>query len=170
MLKSIVLGLTAVGFVVPVAYAQTRPDLPDAIKPPAGESIYLDVPAVGVQIYTCAKNDQGAFAWTFKAPEAQLFDTKEKQIGKHYAGPTWEGLDGGKVVGAAKASAPAPRNGVPWLLLEVKSREGKGQFTEAKHVLRVSTVGGVAPTTGCGEAQVGTENRVGYTAVYNFVK
>ena len=58
----------------------------------AGQAVYLNVPATGVQIYTCGKNDAGAFAWIFKAPEAQLFDTQKKQIGKHYAGPTWEGL------------------------------------------------------------------------------
>jgi uncharacterized protein DUF3455 len=169
MLKSIVLGLAAVGFAVPVANAQTRPNLPDAIKPPAGQSIYLDTLAEGFQVYTCSKNDSGAFAWVLKAPDAQLFDLQKKPIGKHYAGPTWEGLDGGKVVGAAKANAPGT-NAIPWLLLEVKSREGKGQFTEAKNILRVSTVGGVAPATGCDQAQSGKENRVPYTASYLFVK
>src|SRR5262249_28460622 len=84
-----------------VASAQTA-EVPAALVP-AGLKAYLEVPATGVQIYTCGKNDAGAYAWIFKAPEAQLFDTQKKPIGKHYAGPTWEGLDGGKVVGAAKA-------------------------------------------------------------------
>src|ERR1700716_3617939 len=90
--------------------AAQHPDLPPALKP-AGLSVYLEVPATGVQIYTCGKNDAGAWAWTFKAPEAALLDTAKKQIGKHYAGPTWEALGGGKVVGAVKANAPAPAAG-----------------------------------------------------------
>ena len=86
------------------ATAQTAlPDLPPEIAPGDLKS-YLSVPAKGVQIYVCSKTDNG-FAWTFKAPEAELFDTAGARLGKHYAGPSWEGLDGGKVVGAVKTSA-----------------------------------------------------------------
>src|SRR4051812_32393669 len=116
-------------------------ELPNAIAPAAGQAVYLTVPATGFQIYTCGKTDAGAFAWIFKAPEAELFDAQKRQIGKHYAGPTWEGNDGGKVVGAAKANVPAPGgNAIPWLLLDVKSSEGAGIFTQAKAILRVMTV------------------------------
>jgi len=172
MQKLLLAAFAAVGIVAPtgLAQAQMNPEIPDAIKPASGLATYLTVPAVGVQIYNCGKNADGCLAWIFKAPEAQLFDTKEKVIGKHYAGPTWEGLDGGKVVGAVKASTPAPRNGIPWLLLDVKSSEGSGQFTQAKAILRVSTTGGLAPAQGCGEGQAGAENRAGYTAVYLFLK
>ena len=154
------------------AFAQgAMPALPDAIKPAAGQSVYLEVPATGYQVYTCGKNAAGVFAWNFKAPDAQLFDTQKKQIGKHYAGPTWEHTDGGKVLAAVKANAPAPGgNAIPWLNLEVKSSDGSGIFTQAKNILRVSTVGGTAPSAPCGEAQNGTENKVPYTATYLFVK
>jgi uncharacterized protein DUF3455 len=153
-----------------LAQAPALPELPAALKP--GElKAYLAVPAKGVQIYVCNKNDAGAYVWTFKAPEAELADVTGKTIGKHYGGPTWEGSDGGKVAGAAKASAPAPGgNAIPWLLLEIKSRGGSGQFTQAAAILRVSTVGGTAPTTGCDEAHAGAEQRVPYTAVYYFLK
>jgi len=153
-----------------VAQAPTLPELPAALKP--GElKPYLAVPAKGVQIYLCNKNDAGAYAWAFKAPEAELADTAGKHIGKHYGGPTWEGNDGGKVVGAVKASAPAPGgNAIPWLLLDIKSRDGSGQFTQAVAVLRVNTVGGTAPTSGCDESHAGSEQRVPYTAVYYFLK
>src|SRR5262249_40425143 len=134
-------GLAA-GFVSTFAIsagAQALPDLPAALKP-AGLAAYLEVPATGVQIYVCGKNDAGAWTWVFKAPEAQLFDTEKKQIGKHYAGPTWEALAGGKVVAGAKGNAPAPQSGaIPWLLLEIKSSAGNGGFNQAKGVLRVST-------------------------------
>lgn len=144
--------------------------LPAAIKP-AGMSVYLEVPATGVQIYTCGKNPAGAWAWNFKGPEAELFDTQKKTIGKHYGGPTWEGADGGKVVGAVKANAPAPGgNAIPWLLLDIKSSEGAGQFTQAKGILRVSTTAGTAPAQGCDEAHANQESRVPYTATYLFLK
>jgi hypothetical protein len=145
--------------------------LPAAIKPPAGFAVYLEGAATGVQIYNCGKNDAGVWTWIFKAPEASLVDAQQKPLGKHYAGPTWEGTDGGKVVGAAKASAPAPSAGsIPWLLLDIKSREGSGAFTQAQAILRVSTNGGVAPGAGCDEAHAGTENRIPYTATYLFLK
>jgi hypothetical protein len=165
VLAAVIAGAISCG----AAVAQTLPaNLPDALKP-AGLTAYLEVPAIGVQIYTCGKNPAGAWAWNFKAPEASLFDTTRKGIGKHYAGPTWEGVDGGKVVGAVKASSPAPGT-IPLLLLDVKSSEGSGQFAQAKAILRVATTGGVAPTEGCGEAQTGQESRIPYTATYLFLK
>jgi hypothetical protein len=135
-----------------------------------GMSAYLEVPATGVQIYTCGKNNAGAFAWNFKGPEAELFDTRKQSIGKHYGGPTWEGKDGGKVVAAAKANAPSPKGAIPWLLLEVRSKDGNGQFSQAKAILRVNTEGGTAPAQGCDEARSGQEARVPYTATYWFLK
>jgi Protein of unknown function (DUF3455) len=167
-----ILGASAVLVLGQAAFAQTPTidQLPAAIKP-AGMSVYLEVPATGVQIYTCGKNPAGAWAWNFKGPEAELFDTSKKKIGKHYGGPTWESADGGKVVGAVKANAPAPGgNAIPWLLLDIKSSEGSGQFNQAKGILRVSTTAGTAPTAGCDEANSGKESRVDYTATYLFLK
>jgi Protein of unknown function (DUF3455) len=165
------LGTMALVLMVQSAAAQTPTvdQLPAAIKP-AGVSVYLESPATGVQIYTCGKSSTGAWAWNFKAPEAELFDTHKKPIGKHYGGPTWEG-GGGKVVGAVKANAPAPGgNAIPWLLLDAKSSEGSGEIAQAKAVLRVSTTGGMAPAQGCDEAHSGQESRVPYTATYLFLK
>jgi hypothetical protein len=152
-----------------LAETPTLDQLPAAIKP-AGQMVYLEVPATGVQVYTCGKNAAGAWAWNFKGPEAELFDIAKKKIGKHYGGPTWED-DGGKVVAAVKGNAPAPGgNAIPWLLLDIKSSEGSGQFNEAKGILRVSTTAGLAPTQGCDEAHAGKESRVDYTATYLFLK
>jgi hypothetical protein len=171
LLKAAV-AATGLGVLAQPVWAQTPTldQLPTAIKP-AGMSVYLEVPATGVQIYTCGKNPAGAWAWNFKGPEAQLFDTHKKTIGKHYGGPTWEGSDGGKVVGAVKANAPAPGgNAIPWLLLDIKSSEGLGQFTQAKGILRVSTTAGTAPAQGCDESHASQESRVPYTATYLFLK
>jgi hypothetical protein len=152
------------------AAAQTAlPDLPAEISP-GDLKPYLTVPAKGVQIYVCSKTDNG-FAWTFKAPEAELFDTAGTRIGKHYAGPSWEGIDGGKVIGAVKASVKAPAaNAIAWLRLDIKAREGTGAFTQAAGILRVATEGGTAPAAGCDEVRTGAELRVPYTTTYFFLK
>jgi hypothetical protein len=163
-------GLVILAFSSASAQTPTIDQLPAALKP-QGQAVYLEVPATGVQIYTCGRNPAGAFAWNFKGPEAELFDTRKQSIGKHYGGPTWEGKDGGKIMASVKANAAAPKQGaIPWLLLETKTPSGSGQFAQAKAILRVSTEGGVAPSQPCTEAQNGQESRVPYTATYLFLK
>jgi hypothetical protein len=65
----------------------------------------------------------------------------------------------------------APNAGdIPWLLLDIKSRDGTGRFTDAKAIVRTATSGGTAPAQGCDDAQAGKEARVPYTASYLFLK
>ena len=145
-------------------------EVPSALNPNK-LSILRVVSAIGVQIYACTRNPAGATGWVLKGPDAQLFDPQSKPVGKHYAGPTWEHLDGSKVVGAVKTSMPAPVDkAIPWLLLDTKSREGSGAFTEAQAIVRMGTIGGSAPSDGCDEARTGQELRVPYTAIYVFLK
>ena len=102
-----------------------------------------------------------ATGWILKGPDAQLFDLQNRPVGKHYAGPTWEGLDGGKLVGEVKTSMPAPVDkAVPWLLLNAKSHEGSGGFTQARAIVRMGTTGGTAPGDGCDKARAGRELRI----------
>ena len=173
MRHTIMAAIAAVGIAAlaqPASAQTASPEIPAALNPDH-LAVYLEVPATGVQIYVCGKNPAGAWAWNFKAPEAALSDTKMKPLGKHYAGPSWEGLDGGKVMGAVKANMPAPAAGaIPWLLLDIKSREGTGAFTDAKAIVRLNTSGGAAPGPGCDEAHAGSESRVPYTATYLFLK
>jgi hypothetical protein len=170
LLKAAVAAAGLAVLAQPVWAQGTVAEMPAAIAA-AGLTAYLTVPATGVQIYTCGKTPAGAWAWNFKGPEAELFDTQKKTIGKHYGGPTWEGADGGKVVGAVKANAPAPGgNAIPWLLLDIKSSEGSGQFVQAKAIQRIATTGGTAPAQGCDEAHANQESRVPYTATYLFLK
>jgi hypothetical protein len=70
---------------------------------PAGEHLAFRVHASGDQIYTCRSGN-----WTFRAPEAKLFDTSGNEVGKHFAGPTWESTDGSQVKGNLVASEPSP--------------------------------------------------------------
>ena len=153
--------------------------VPGALNPDR-LSVLLEVSARGVQIYSCAGNTADSGGWVLKGPDAQLFGpqksiekrvTEVKLVGKHYAGPTWEDLQGGKVVGVARANMRAPIDGaIPWLLLDVKSREGSGPFTRARAIVRMQTTDGLAPHDGCDGAHAGEERRVPYTAIYVFLK
>jgi Protein of unknown function (DUF3455) len=145
-------------------------EVPAALNPDK-LSIFCVVSATGVQVYTCPRNPAGATGWVLRGPNAQLFDPENKLVGKHHAGPTWEDLDGGKVVAFVKASMPAPVDrAIPWLLLDAKSREGWGAFTQARAIVRMATTGGTAPGDGCDEDRIGQEVRVPYTAIYVFLK
>jgi uncharacterized protein DUF3455 len=147
------------------------PQVPDNLKAPEGQTVLVKSFAKGVQIYTCMATgaDPGKFAWSLKAPEADLSSEDGKKIAKHYAGPTWEANDGSKVVGAVQQKSDAPKPGaIPWLLLKAKANEGTGTFAKVTYVQRVDTEGGVAPASGCDQAHINTEMRVDYKASYYF--
>ena len=149
----------------------TVPIVPDNLKVPATQALSLEVRAVGAQIYDCkpSEDDPTHFEWVFRAPEADLFDTAGKSIGKHYAGPTWELNDGSKVAGEVKARDDGPDvNAIPWLLLSAKSNSGVGVLAQTVSVQRVRTVGGKAPAGGCAQAQAGNVAPVPYSAIYYF--
>ncbi|HXP80858.1 MAG TPA: DUF3455 domain-containing protein [Verrucomicrobiae bacterium] len=141
---------------------------PKELQPPAGEQLLLQVHAKGDQIYTC-KADGGQFAWTLKAPDAQLFDKNGKLFGKHFAGPSWEASDGSRVTGKAVANAPSPdADSIPWLLVAVVSRNGDGILARVTSIQRVNTKGGKAPASGCDAGHDSQEQRAPYTADYVF--
>ena len=145
-------------------------EVPAALNPDK-LSIFRVVSATGVQVYTCTRNPAGTTGWVLREPDAQLFDLQGNPVGKHYAGPTWEGLDGSKVVGEVKTNMPAPvEKAIPWLLLHAKSHAGSGAFTQAQAIVRMGTAGGTAPGDGCDETRAGQELRVPYTAIYVFLK
>src|ERR1700732_2381065 len=81
--------------------------VPQQIQAPANEQLLLQVHAKGDQVYACMSVPT-QFAWTLKAPDAQLFDKDGKPFGKHFAGPSWEANDGSRVTGKAVANAPSP--------------------------------------------------------------
>jgi hypothetical protein len=151
--------------------ALQAPQVPEALMVSADEQLAVSMLAEGVQIYQCqpSADDNSKFVWTFSAPEAVLYDSEHNELGKHYAGPTWEANDGSKVVGEVKARADAPTAGtIPWLLLTAKSNEGAGTFSDVTSIHRVETTGGQAPTEGCDQAHQNEEARAPYTAVYYF--
>ncbi|MDB5865687.1 MAG: hypothetical protein JWO70_3493 [Betaproteobacteria bacterium] len=145
------------------------PVVPASLQLPDRVVLLQEVPATGVQIYDCAasKADPLRFEWVFRAPEADLFDTNGRRIGKHYAGPTWESVDGSTVVGEVKGRDDGPDpDAIPWLLLAAKSASGSGAFGRVQSIQRINTVGGKAPEGGCSQATAGKEARVPYKATY----
>lgn len=138
---------------------------------PGHERMTASLAATGVQIYECRaiKDKPGQGEWAFVAPDADLFDRSGRKVGRHYAGPHWEALDGSRVVATLKERAPAPAPGaIPWLLLTARSVGPQGAFSKVTSIQRVNTVGGAAPSSGCTQAMLGTSTRVAYTADYNF--
>jgi hypothetical protein len=142
--------------------------VPQQLQPPANEKLLLQVHAKGDQVYVC-KEGVTQFAWTLKAPDAQLFDKDGKPFGKHFAGPSWEASDGSQVVGKAAANVPSPdADSIPWLLVTVVSRSGQGVLSPVTSIQRINTKGGKAPSSGCDSTHAGQEQRVPYTADYLF--
>lgn len=70
-----------------------------------------------------------------------------------------------------KERADSPdADAIPWLLLETKSTEGSGVFSQVTFIQRVNTTGGKAPDSGCDMAAVTMESAIPYAADYYFYK
>ena len=154
----------------------TAPEVPSAIAVPTDVRLAAHDHAIGMQIYNCGASggaDAGAgattYAWTFKAPDALLYDMDFVPVARHGAGPSWTSTDGSVVEAHEIARADASRSdAIPWLLLKELSTTGPGVFSEVGFVQRINTWGGVAPTTGCDANTVDTLVRVPYSADYYF--
>ena len=139
------------------------------VAPPQGSALLLEVTADGVQIYTCEAKGN-LVEWSFKAPEANLFDKQGRQIGTHFAGPTWKMADGSAIVGEVVAKTDAPeKDAIQWLLLRTKAHEGQGIVADAAFIRRTDTKGGVAPTAGCDARHISEQVRMRYSAIYQFL-
>jgi hypothetical protein len=144
--------------------------VPPTLAPAADQTIKSSLTGVGVQIYICNATATG-FAWTFVAPQANLLDDCDKLVGTHFIGPTWQGNDGSFVVGAKAAGANVDPSAVPWLLLKATSNGPiAGKFSDVTSIQRLSTVGGIAPSTPCDASNLGSISQVPYTAQYVFYK
>jgi Protein of unknown function (DUF3455) len=140
--------------------------LPETITAP-GESVVMTMHAEGAQVYECKADASGQRTWQFREPIATLF-LDGKTLGRHYAGPSWEHVDGSAVVGKVVTRAPgrSPKD-IPWLKLEVTERRGSGALSGVTTVQRISTQGGVAEGA-CDQA--GAYLSVPYSAEYVFLR
>ncbi len=143
--------------------AQVRPIVPDNLKPPANDTLALKAQAAGDQVYTCDGS-----TWVLSGPDAKLSDEAGKQVGSHFAGPTWEWSDGSRVTGRPVANATPDPESIPWLLLTATQHQGDGVMKSVSSIQRLSTKGGKPPVGGCDASHKGQEARSHYTAVYYF--
>jgi Protein of unknown function (DUF3455) len=101
--------------------AAARAEVPDAVIAP-GQALVATLHAEGAQVYECKADASGKLAWQFREPIATLIGGS-RTVGRHYAGPTWELVDGSAVVGKVAGRAPgATPNDIPLLRLESRSR------------------------------------------------
>jgi hypothetical protein len=140
--------------------------LPAEIAAP-GETAVITLHAQGAQLYECAATKDGTFAWSFREPIATLL-LKGKTVGRHYAGPTWEYMDGSAVVARVVGRAPGKTaKDIPWLKLTATSHRGEGLFSDVTTIQRINTSGGQLEGA-C--STVGTFNSVPYSTDYVFLR
>jgi Protein of unknown function (DUF3455) len=140
--------------------------LPPAIAAP-GETMVATLHAVGAQVYECKVGNDGKLTWTFREPIATLL-LDGKTVGRHYAGPNWEHMDGSAVVGKAVGNVPGKTaKDIPWLKLEVTASRGSGALSGVTTVQRLNTQGGVY-TGVCNKT--GIFHNAPYAADYIFLR
>ena len=166
----LIVAAVAATLASPLALAQS--DLPEPVRVPAGHKMVMKAVGVGELTYECRAKagDPAAFEWVFVGPVAKLMDASNKEVGKDYAGPTWESTDGSKVTGKQVAVAPAQPGSIPLQLVKADPATGKGAMTGITYIQRVNTKGGVAPADPCAAASAGAKKQVGYQADYVFFK
>lgn len=160
--RSLALSVLAAAAGTGAASAQ----VPAAIAAP-GETAVVTLHAEGAQVYECKAGSDGKLAWAFREPIATLV-LDGKTVGRHYAGPNWEHMDGSAVVGKAIGNTPGKSAGdIPWLKLEVTAHRGSGTFSGVSTVQRINTAGGVF-TGACDQA--GALHSAPYAADYVFLR
>jgi hypothetical protein len=171
----LVVLLTIVGLSfgsIPPARAGNGGHGPDLPYPLCGDlqvqpenRVAFRVYAVGVQIYRW-----NGESWSFVEPVATLYADADyhRKVGSHYAGPTWEGNDGSKVVATRLAGCTPDLTAIPWLLLQTVSTDGSGIFNSVTYIQRVNTIGGIAPTAR--GTSIGALAQIPYTTEYYFYR
>jgi len=146
--------------------------LPAPVQVPAGHAVVLESVGRGQITYECrARKDNTSFDWVLVGPEAKLTDRQGKQIGRYYGPPaTWESADGSKVTGAQVAVTPAAAGSIPLQLVKTNPATGTGAMQGVTFIQRVTTKGGVAPSSSCAAATSGKKENVSYQADYIFYK
>jgi hypothetical protein len=154
------------------AIALTASAAAQTAGPVAGrnDNVIATLHAEGSQIYECKPDaskspSEASLTWQFREPIAALF-ADGKSIGRHYAGPNWDHVDGSGVKAKVNTGIPgAGPSDIPWLNLDVIEHRGNGILSDAATVQRLNTRGGVAKGS-CESA--GSYLSVPYSADYVF--
>ena len=205
-IASIVLAaVAALAFTIPSqgpAYADdtTLPAVPDNIKVPAGNKLFLVGHAIGTQNYVCVPSGTSVRFVLF-TPQATLFDNEGEQLTTHFFSPNpdepntdprvisnhtiraaWQdSKDSSTVWGRAKPehiyadSDYVEPGAIPWLLVTIVGKQngptGGDRLSGTTFIQRLNTHGGVAPATGCTSlGDLGNTAFVPYTTDYYFYK
>jgi hypothetical protein len=148
------------------------PTVPPDLQVPQGNKAFLVGHAVGTQNYACTAPG----AWSFVGPQATLNGDNGQPVATHFAvpgshppAPEWQATDGSTAVGRQLAAVTISTTAIPWLLLRAASTNmgaaGGNRLSGATYIQRVSTAGGLAPSTPC---ITGNTAHVPYTADYYF--
>ena len=149
----------------------TQDSLPDAVKVPAGHRVSMETVGAGDITYECrAKKDMAdQFEWAFVGPDAALKDRSGRQVGKYYGPPaTWESADGSRVTGVQVAISASGAGHIPMQLVKANPAMGMGAMQGVTYIQRVSTWGGLAPSSACAASTLGQKQVVKYLADYIF--
>jgi hypothetical protein len=179
MFLKVLLNVASLAIILLVALAivllvvQVSAQVPSTISVADGTAI-VTLHAEGAQIYQCKPDSDGkppsqksALTWQFREPIATLL-LDGKSVGRHYAGPNWDYIDGSGAKGKVAASAPGARpDDISWLKLDVVDRRGDGVLSSATTVQRINTRGGAA--RGPCENE-GDYRSVPYSADYVFLR
>jgi uncharacterized protein DUF3455 len=161
------ISLGALCIVAQVLYAsQLSGQTPPAITVP-GESVVAIFHAEGAQIYECKHDQKNKLFWMLREPVATLI-LDGKTIGFHFAGPSWQHIDGSSVRAHMVSAAPgATFSDIPWLKLEATGHGGDGVLSRVAMVQRINTKGGAVQGS-CETA--GVYRSVPYSADYVFLR
>ena len=149
----------------------TVPDVPDNVKVPEGNKVFLVGHAIGTQNYICLPSGTG-FAYALFTPQATLSDDNHEQLITHFFSvnpdesgttirATWEDSRDTSMIWAKVFTNPdgttasstddkfVEKGAVAWLNLQAVGHRpgptGGDRLTEVTFVQRLSTHGGVAP-------------------------
>jgi hypothetical protein len=158
--------LNAISLVAILSAAEASAEVPSAIAV-TDATMVASFHAEGAQIYECKAGPGSALTWQFREPIATLI-VGGQTIGRHYAGPNWDHVDGSGVKAKAAATTPGTAlNDIPWLRLDVTDHRGSGILSNVTTVQRINTKGGVIQGP-C--ESVGGYRSVPYSADYVFLR
>ena len=158
---------------LPAAAAISEPaNLAASMRVAANEAPAFVLNGNGVYIYQCRQNmfNANAYEWAFVAPDATLYEGS-RSAARHASVGLYEALsDRSSISGWVRSSQAAGGSNLPWVTMRAQPLNESGMFAGISSIQRVNTVGGAAPTTGCGPDNIGDESRVAFHADYYFYR
>jgi Protein of unknown function (DUF3455) len=133
----------------------------------SGETVVATFHAEGAQIYQCHSTSDGNRTWQPREEIATLLHDG-KTVGRHYAGPSWEHIDGSVLQAREVQTLAAPTSkDLPWIEYQVTLRLGFGTLSGVTSIRRINTAGGVTQGR-CSAAD--TFLSMPYRADYEFLR